>query len=178
MDNSYPLFVKDVYLNPGEFCFGTHHFRIRTLLGSCVSLILWHPKKKLGGMSHIILPERNERSRDDRLPGKFADESFRLFIKQAQLHKTEIQDYEAKIFGGAHLINLGKDKNIFVSEDEKKILESESSKFNIGYKNSTFIKEMLNDYNIRLTAENIGGDRHRKVFFTVWDGEVWMENPK
>jgi chemotaxis protein CheD len=174
-----PLVVKDIYLNPGEFSFGLSHYRIRTLLGSCVALILWHPEKKLGGMSHVILPSQKvEYSVDTKLPGKFADESMELFKKNAKLHRTDIKDYVAKIFGGAHLMSKSDPDSVYVSEEERNILEKSKSRFNIGERNSIFIKELLDKEGIKLVSEHIGGYRHRKVFLTNWDGEVWMENPK
>lgn len=179
MNDNHPLVVKDVNLNPGEFCFGSWHYRIRTLLGSCVALILWHPEKKIGGMSHVILPEKRlYQSKDEGLVGKFADESFELFKKSARLYKTDISEYIAKLFGGAHMLTDKAQKDFYVSDEEKAILEGIQERFNIGKKNSTFIKQMLADSSIPVISEDLGGNRHRKVFFTVWDGEVWMEKTK
>ena len=56
----------DVFLQPGDFYFGEAGTRIRTLLGSCVAITLWHPILHIGGMCHIMLPERGERSHRDR----------------------------------------------------------------------------------------------------------------
>ncbi len=38
-----------VTLKAGEFHFGGGPTRISTLLGSCVSITLWHPRKRIGG---------------------------------------------------------------------------------------------------------------------------------
>ena len=46
-----PADAIEIFLHPGEFYFGDRHTRIRTLLGSCVSIILWHPRLLIGGMS-------------------------------------------------------------------------------------------------------------------------------
>lgn len=51
-----PSEVIDRFLNPGEIFFGGSGFRVRTLLGSCVSIVLWHPNRHLGGMCHYLLP--------------------------------------------------------------------------------------------------------------------------
>ncbi len=48
----------DVFLQPGDVYFGDRHTRLRTILGSCVSITLWHPQRLLGGMCHFILPAR------------------------------------------------------------------------------------------------------------------------
>jgi len=171
-----PVCVSDIYLNPGQFWFGRRNYRIRTLLGSCVALILWHPEKKIGGMSHIILPTRKVGSDSAcNLPGKYADESIELFRKSAKFYRTHLRDFQAKIFGGAHLVS-SKTKEIYVPDEEKSILESIPKRFNIGEKNIEFIQEILQNEGISLVSEHTGGNRHRRIYFTVWDGEVWMEN--
>lgn len=174
-----PIFVRDINLHPGEFCFGSQEFRIRTLLGSCVALVLWHPEKKIGGMSHIILPEKKiMQNNDPKLPGKFADESFELFKKFAKLHRTDISEFVAKLFGGANMISKTQEQPIYVSNEEKIILEAIDERINIGKRNSLFIKELLNKNSISILSEDLGGNRHRKVYFTIWNGEVWMEKSK
>lgn len=37
--------VIDIFLQPGEHYVGDADCTIRTLLGSCVSITLWHPAK-------------------------------------------------------------------------------------------------------------------------------------
>lgn len=48
--------ISEVVLKPGDFYFGGGATRISTLLGSCVSMTLWHPRRKIGGMCHYMLP--------------------------------------------------------------------------------------------------------------------------
>ena len=50
--------ILEIFLQPGEFYFGEGKTRIRTLLGSCVAITLWHPRLHIGGMSHYMLPSR------------------------------------------------------------------------------------------------------------------------
>jgi len=50
-------------LNPGDFRFyvpipGVAPLRLYTLLGSCVSVVLWHPERKIGGMSRLVAGTR------------------------------------------------------------------------------------------------------------------------
>ena len=53
----------------------------RTLLGSCVSISLWHPRRKIGGMCHYMLPSRGgcEASAPD---GRYADEVIALMLQE------------------------------------------------------------------------------------------------
>ncbi|OXS16719.1 chemotaxis protein CheD [Zobellella denitrificans] len=40
--------VEEVLLQPGQFHFGGPATRVRTLLGSCVAMVLWHPRRQHG----------------------------------------------------------------------------------------------------------------------------------
>ena len=48
----------DIFLQPGEYFVGDQNCRIRTLLGSCVSITLLHAERKVGAMSPCLLPSR------------------------------------------------------------------------------------------------------------------------
>jgi len=48
--------LVEVVLGPGDLYFGDRRTRIRTLLGSCVAVTLWHPKAQIGGMCHYMMP--------------------------------------------------------------------------------------------------------------------------
>ena len=69
-----PADVIDVFLQPGEFYFGEEKTRIRTLLGSCVAVTLWHPKLRIGGMCHYMLPRRprDKAGAAEKLDGRYA----------------------------------------------------------------------------------------------------------
>ena len=54
--------INAVVLRPGDFYFGGGRTRISTLLGSCVSITLWHPQRHVGGMCHYLLARRNGQS--------------------------------------------------------------------------------------------------------------------
>lgn len=41
---------------PGEWYFGAAPESVRTLLGSCVAISVWHPRLHLGGLCHYLLP--------------------------------------------------------------------------------------------------------------------------
>ena len=43
-------------LLPGQIYFSRQPSLISTVLGSCVAVCLWDPKKKIGGMSHYLYP--------------------------------------------------------------------------------------------------------------------------
>jgi chemotaxis protein CheD len=71
-----PVHVIEIFLQPGDLYFGDRDNRIRTVLGSCVSLTFWNPNLLVGGMCHYMLPSRSQERRmsgDLPLDGRYAD---------------------------------------------------------------------------------------------------------
>ena len=93
-----------IFLHPGDFHFatdaGTH---IHTLLGSCISISLWHPRLHIGGMCHFVLPERPKPELSTALDGRYGDEVMGLFHRAINKHGTQFHEYQGKIFGGSNI---------------------------------------------------------------------------
>ncbi len=93
--------MREVTLQPGEFYFGQDDTIIRTHLGSCVAITMWHPEQKRGGMCHYMLPSRGHSTMS--LDGRYADEAIQLFINEISKHPAPIHEYEVKLFGGGNM---------------------------------------------------------------------------
>lgn len=152
-----PPHIVEVFLQPGEWYFGDRQTRLRTLLGSCVSITLWHPRQLIGGMCHYMLPERGAR-RQAGPDGKYADEAFWLLLREIERSGTALHEYEVKMFGGG---------NMFPSLKHCR-------KEHIGQKNADFGKHLLHRHGLRPKASDVGGIGHRTVLFDVWSGHVWV----
>ncbi len=162
-----PTIVQDVFLNPGEFGFGGESYRFRTLLGSCVSIILWSPSRKIGGMCHYLLPLRTQGSSLNGLDGKYAEEAFQMFLQSLKQNRAEPSEFQAKIFGGSDMFS--KEESILAD------VNNAGNSRQVGLRNIQFAKQILSEHRIPIVSENTGGSTHRRVFFTVWDGEVYLE---
>ncbi|EKJ84905.1 chemotaxis protein CheD [Leptospira meyeri] len=157
-----PNAVTDRFLNPGEIFFGGPDFRVRTLLGSCVSIVLWHPDKHIGGMCHYLLPSPTDHHLER--THKYGTDAILFFLTEIKKHQSKPNEFFAKIFGGS---------NMFLHE-EKEILKDNSAS-NVGARNAEFAKKVLKENEIKIISEDTGGTLSRKIYFTVWDGEVWVE---
>lgn len=155
-----PESIKSVVLASGEFYFGGGTTRISTLLGSCVSITLWHPRKHIGGMCHYMMTARKYENAGE-LDGRYADEAFRLFLQGVERAGTRPAEYQAKLFGGADMFGTAK-----------------GSPMNIGERNVAFGRELLTSHGITLVAEHIGGSGRRKLHFDLWSGDVWLAFPE
>lgn len=150
--------VTDVYLRPGDFYFGGASTRIRTVLGSCVSITLWHPARLIGGMCHYMLPSRPHRTGD--LQGKYADEAIELFLREAARYKTVPSEYQVKLFGGG---NMFPEQNVDLSES-------------VSSRNIRAAEMLLGRHNFNLTTRHVGMSGHRTIAFEVWSGHVWVRH--
>ena len=161
-----PAHVREVFLNPGDFYFGGEETRIITLLGSCISITVWHPVRHIGGMCHCLLPSHNTRGKKQSLDGRYADEAVQLLLQKIAQHFTQPQEYQAKIFGGGNMFSQYKGENNCTNCND------------IGSRNIEAARLSLREHSFLLPAEHVGGEGHRKLIFNLWDGNVWVRHVK
>lgn len=149
--------VREIYLNPGDWWFGGGAVRLRTVLGSCISVTLWHPQRHLGGMCHFMLPGR-VRSKDADLSGKYADEAFLIFDAEMERAKTRPSEYQAKVFGGG---------NMFPNNPVR-------TQGDVGLRNLEVARQLLAQRGIDVAVQHVGGAGHRKLIFDIWSGDAWL----
>jgi chemotaxis protein CheD len=150
--------ISDVNLAPGEFFFSGGYTRIHTLLGSCVAITMWHPKKLIGGMCHYLLPSRGLNQR--LALGYYADEAVTMFLGAVHQANTRAADYEVKVFGGG---------NMFEAHGMP------ASKINVSQDNIVAGANLLQLHGFRVKATDVGGVIHRKIFLELWNGDVWVQ---
>ena len=168
-----PSHVIEIFLQPGELYFGDQNTRIRTLLGSCISITLWHPRLMIGGMCHYMLPTRNRKS-NVTLDGRYGDEALELFMKEIQAVGTRPGEYEVKLFGGS---------NMFTVSGKSPCPEKNcSDPFTISCKdiscrNRRSARLLVERHGFAVKAENLGGTQPHNVLFDIWSGHVWIKRP-
>lgn len=154
-----PGFYIDIFLQPGEFYFGDRETRIRTILGSCVSITMWHPKKHIGGMCHYMLPKNKRHTHGQELDGKYAEDTIQLFMQEIRKSNTHAHDYEVKIFGGG---------NQFPGQDRRV--------FSVSEQNVEIGRALLAQHGFKIKSEHLGGNGHRNIMFDLWSGDVWVKH--
>ena len=154
-----PGFVFEVYLQPGEFFWGDESTRIKTLLGSCIAICMWHPGKLIGGMCHSLLPSRLKA-----VPGKvearYVEEAVQLFMSEIYKSATKPADYQVKVFGGSEMFNL----------------PNHSEVVSIGKKNIEATKVILKEKGFNIHVEHTGGTGHRNLIYDLWSGDAWLRH--
>lgn len=155
-----PDFFIDVFLQPGEFYFSDRETRIRTLLGSCVAITLWHPRLQIGGMCHYLLPMGHVSHQTKELDGRYANDALTLFMHELEKSRTRPADYEVKMFGGGDQFPC----------------QGNSDSISVSDKNTHAGRSFLKQHGFTLKAEHLGGTGHRNVIFDIWSGHVWMQH--
>lgn len=152
----------EVFLQPGGFYFGGPDARVRTLLGSCVAMTLWHPRLRVGGIAHFMLPSRSRpRRRGEALDARYADEAMELFSARVCALRTKAVDYEVKLFGGG---------NMFPHMVRVKDCSD------VSCRNVQAARRLVGEHGFTLKAEHLGGNGHRALIFDLRDGVVYLRH--
>lgn len=156
-----PAQFAEFTLHPGEFRFADTDTRLRTLLGSCVAITMWHPERRIGAMTHALLPEREDPDIEE-IRGYYVDESIMLFMLEASRRRTDPNDYQIKLFGGG---------NMFPGLAREAWAD-------VGRRNVARATELLAALDLHPIASHVGDIGHRALIFDVWSGDVWMRHQR
>jgi chemotaxis protein CheD len=151
----------DIYLLPGDIHFAAANTRIHTVLGSCISISLWHPVLRIGGMCHFMLPSRGNVGGGS-LDGRYADEAIQLIQREIEKNYTYPAEYQVKLFGGG---------NMFQAFCAGKAMDVASD-------NIKAARVLLEKGGFHVAAEDVGGNGHRRIIFDLYDGNVWVRHDR
>ena len=147
---------QNVILMPGQMSFSTASAQLRTLLGSCVSITIWHPVRRIGGMCHFLLPQR-QRRQGEALDGRYGDEAMEVMVDKLSRAGTRPSEYVAHLYGGADTMP-----------------EGNGLKFNVGERNIERGWTLIDQYGFQLEGVDVGEDVPRTVSIHLGTGEVDM----
>jgi chemotaxis protein CheD len=149
--------MSDIFLHPGQCVVASAGDRIRTLLGSCVSVTLWHPERRVGAMSHALLGRRGGRlgQADD---ARYGDDALRIMLGLLERRGLARKEFQAKIFGGGDMFPG----------------QACTPTYRVGHENGEYTRAQLAQAGIPIIAEHMYGFGHRKLMFDVSCGDVWV----
>ncbi len=141
--------TRDYFLKPGYIYLPEKPTVISTVLGSSVSVSLYDKKLKTGGMNHFLFPFVETGKQATSLYGNIAVWTLvRMMLKNGSV----LLNLEAQIFGGAH--------------------NSAESSRNIGIDNVKAARTILNQKQIKVISEDVGGELGRKIVFNTLTYEI------
>jgi chemotaxis protein CheD len=150
--------TDEVFLHPGEWYFGGPDTVIRTLLGSCVSITLWHPKLLVGGMCHFLLSHRKGPA-SDCFSGRYAEEAMLLLLHEVLATGRPLREFHAKLIGGSTVLM---------------VIERSLPEHDVPARNIEAARRLAHQLSLKVQAEDLGGTSARVVKFYVRTGDVWI----
>ncbi len=146
---------------PGEYYVTDHDEMITTVLGSCISACIWDKGMGVGGMNHFMLPSSEKGgwggSELVSTATRYGNHAMEQMINAILKHGGRREHLLVKIFGGGKII---------------------SSMSDVGKKNIKFVESYINNENVTLLAEDVGGGQARKVIFYPKTGRVRVKKLK
>lgn len=137
------------FINTGELMVAFKPVILKTILGSCVGVILWDPVLKHGGMCHYLLPIAPK----DELSVKYGDMAIPTLYNKMLEGGSKKDNLFAYVYGGALIL------------DQNEI-------FFVGDRNILIAIKCLNYYGIRTGEFETGGERGRMVELDTGTGTV------
>jgi chemotaxis protein CheD len=136
-----------VELMPGDVALGQTGAQFKTLLGSCVSVILTDPRRTVASMCHIVhvgLP--NAENRHNTAYGVAAMHAMFTQLRARGINPALCQAY---VFGGGNMFpQLFREKHV-------------------GAKNADWVLQYLEAQGVAVLSQCLGGNGYRKVSWTV-----------
>ena len=141
--------AKTLHVVQGEFeASNAPDVMMTTVLGSCIAVCLYDPKNRVGGMNHFLLPGGQKNDTEGVVYGVHAMELLINALLKRGARKGQLQ---AKVFGGARMINASLD---------------------IGAQNADFAASFLEREGINCVGRSTGGLHARRVRFWPYDGRA------
>lgn len=158
-----------VNLIPGDLFIAEEPMVIKTLLGSCISVVMHNSRTKISAISHAQLPsDRSDekcpvncpvqcfRDAPDENLFKYVTHSTKYMLKRFESLGITRDEIDVKLFGGANVIN--------VSPTIK----------TIGSTNIEKAHEIFKILNIRIKGEDTGGKQGRTIYLISNNGDVYV----
>ncbi|HEX7115052.1 MAG TPA: hypothetical protein VF193_07955 [Steroidobacter sp.] len=152
-NSSGQLIVK---LLPGDYYVTREDEILDTVLGSCVSACIRHPRLGIGGMNHFMLPRPTGDGNDtwENIAGRatrYGLASMEQLINSILRIGGKRSELEVKIFGGGRVL---------------------SSLTDVGNHNVLFVREFLRQEGMKIVSEDVGNTCPRHVQYFPMTGRA------
>lgn len=142
-----------VYLHPGQLLASAEPLTISTVLGSCVAVCLWDPQARVGGMNHFLLPAGDPAESSTR----YAEPAIDELLARLRALGSRNGGLNARLFGGACVLEAFRRRE-----------------GQLGTRNVEVARARLLARGVPIVAEDVGGDRGRRLVFSLLDGRAMV----
>lgn len=148
---------KIVGISDMKCSFDTGSCLITYALGSCIGVVVYDPKKHIGGMLHFQLA--SSKAHKDLVkenPFMFADVGVPLLLENMRSNGSNLDHTIIGIYGGASVLD-------------------NNGMFKIGVQNIRMVKKILWQQCLRISNEDVGGNKARTVRLDIETGHIQVE---
>lgn len=151
--------MTEIRVRVADYAVARDQTTIATIgLGSCIAIALYDAVNHVGGLAHILLPSVSL-SRDASNAAKFPETAIPLLLREMRRLGANGR-ITAKIAGGSSMFGS--------------LLPGGG--INMGERNIAATRDALAANGIALTAEDVGGDYGRSIYFDLRDGSVLVRS--
>jgi chemotaxis receptor (MCP) glutamine deamidase CheD len=145
--------MREIYLKPGDCVAVTRPTILRTILGSCVSIVLIDPEARVAGLNHYLLPEAPAGAAAGDT-GRYGDLAIPLLLRKVMHSGASQERLVARIFGGGAVVGALMDE------------------FAVGELNIEIARRLLAVHQIEVLSEDVGGYEGLHLTFDTSDFSV------
>ncbi len=143
--------VPLIHLKIGQVVIAHDSIIVRTILGSCVSVVMWIPSLPLGMISHSIYPGRGKEG-----DARYTINSIERMCAEVKKYGLTPRKVEVKLFGGG--LQLVREETLLTA--------------NIQSDNVDSARQELARRGFTIVAQDVGGYFSREVLFYTSTGVV------
>jgi chemotaxis protein CheD len=126
-------------------------------LGSCVGVAIYDASASVAGLVHAMLPSQDEMDETGN-DAKFADAGIRRLVTELEREGADRSTLRAKMAGGSDMLDF--------SEDGP----------GIGARNVEVGRRTLEEFDIPVVAEDLGGERGRSLRLETASGDLVVKS--
>lgn len=155
---SHVLARGQLFLQPSDLAITEGPARVKTVLGSCVAVVMRAPRLGMAAIGHCLLPRAPALAapltRQEAL--KYVDSTIGLMLRELARRGAGAVDLEVKLFGGADSLDRPPSK----------------SSYQVGQRNVEAALAVLAAHGLAPVAKSVGGRRGYVIEFDNATGHV------
>lgn len=156
---------EQIYLKAGEIVFTEEPHIVLTVLGSCLSVTLFHRRSGTAAICHGLLPHCRERTGctgECASMAKYVDCAMLWMLKRFRAKGIQPKDLEVKVFGGADMFSTS-------------ARAVEHGVMSVGRQNIAIAQKVIESEGLVVLSMDVGGNQGRKLFFNTGTGEIMLK---
>lgn len=142
-----------VQILPGHVYVSSHNELLSTVLGSCISICIYEPISRLGGMNHYLLPEGRPEIAGSQQASRYGNYATSTLIALLVDSGASPTNLEASVFGGG---------SMFSSEQD------------VGQRNIEFALTYLEKRRVHIKSQDVGQPFSRRIRFNPSNGKAMV----